>query len=47
MNRIERFYKNDQSTEERRAEPIAMRVDPVGVSRAGLVVAGEFDPEVG
>ena len=43
MNRTERFYKIDRLLEERRAEPIAMRVEPLGGSRTGLVLAGEFE----
>ena len=45
MDRPEYFSKIGRLIEERRAVPIAMRVEPLGVSRTGLVVASEFDRE--
>jgi len=52
MDRTERFYQVNQLSEERlseerRAVRIAMRLGPLGGSRSGLVVAGEFDREAG
>jgi len=43
VDRTEHFSKIGRLIEERRAVPIAMRVELVGGSRAGLVAAGEFD----